>query len=230
MTWQKMSKSKLNGVNPSGLISRYGSDALRVAILFKAPLEVHMHWEESDITGAQRWIQRLLNLTLKHSGDTPKDEKVEDAVNRAARNVTRDLEAYSFNTCIAHLMTLTGALETLKPDSESMRKLATLLYPFAPLAAAEIYSNASLSDTNDIRLASWPVVVDAKKGAVIVVQRNGKKVGTMEVQDDISRKEVMETAKLKFPGQLHDIGATENAVYVEGRVLNFVVKDSVKCK
>ena len=107
VTWQKMSKSKLNGVNPSELISKYGSDALRVAILFKAPLEVHMHWEESDITGAQRWIQRLLNLVSRHEGSVGKTMRVENAMNRALKNVNRDIEACSFNTCIAHLMTLT---------------------------------------------------------------------------------------------------------------------------
>lgn len=156
VTWQKMSKSKLNGVNPSELISKYGSDALRVAILFKAPLEVHMHWEEGDITGAQRWIQRLLNLSSRHEGNVRKDERVEEAVNRAIRSINRDLEACSFNTCIAHLMTLTGTLEALEPDAESMCKLASMLYPFAPFTAAEIYDNASVSEGRDVRLASWP--------------------------------------------------------------------------
>ena len=139
-----------------------------------------------------RWIQRLLNLTTKHDDKIDSDEMVRDArimkaVNKTIRSVSKDIEDASFNTCIAHLMTLTGVLETLKRDSESMSKLATMLYPFAPLAAAEIYA-MSLSDTDDIRLASWPVVVDAKKGAVIVVQRNGRKWGPWKFKTTSVRK------------------------------------------
>jgi leucyl-tRNA synthetase len=37
VTYEKMSKSKFNGLNPNILVDKYGSDALRTAIFFANP-------------------------------------------------------------------------------------------------------------------------------------------------------------------------------------------------
>lgn len=58
-------------------------------------------------------------------------------------------------------------------------------------------------------------------------------MGTIQVDTgDVNREDVIRVAKLKLSERLGDIEAvtTENVIYVEGRILNFVVKDSVQCK
>lgn len=45
--FEKMSKSKGNGVHPVDIIERYGSDCLRLAMFFAGPIEKDILWEES---------------------------------------------------------------------------------------------------------------------------------------------------------------------------------------
>ncbi|KAL9623301.1 MAG: hypothetical protein Q9160_002408 [Pyrenula sp. 1 TL-2023] len=59
ITWEKMSKSKHNGVDPISCIEKYGSDATRAHILFSAPISETLDWDEAKITGIQRWFQRI---------------------------------------------------------------------------------------------------------------------------------------------------------------------------
>ena len=60
--WEKMSKSKNNGVNPLDIIEKYGVDVTRLGILFKSPLHMDMKWTEIDIVGQKRWLNRVLTL------------------------------------------------------------------------------------------------------------------------------------------------------------------------
>ncbi len=61
-SWEKMSKSKYNGVDPLSLVQAHGADALRLCVLFKAPPEVPLQWSDRDISGSTRWLVRLFNL------------------------------------------------------------------------------------------------------------------------------------------------------------------------
>lgn len=45
MTWEKMSKSKHNGVDPQEVVGRYGIDTIRLYILFAAPPEKDILWD-----------------------------------------------------------------------------------------------------------------------------------------------------------------------------------------
>ena len=56
---EKMSKSKLNVVNPDDVISAYGADAMRLYELFMGPLEVQKPWQMKDVEGVNRFLQRV---------------------------------------------------------------------------------------------------------------------------------------------------------------------------
>ncbi|XP_045348565.1 probable leucine--tRNA ligase, mitochondrial isoform X5 [Leopardus geoffroyi] len=45
VTWEKMSKSKHNGVDPQEVVGRYGIDTIRLYILFAAPPEKDILWD-----------------------------------------------------------------------------------------------------------------------------------------------------------------------------------------
>ena len=57
--FEKMSKSKGNGVSPAEAAKKYGVDVCRLAMLFKAPPERDLEWSADSLTGPQRWLHRL---------------------------------------------------------------------------------------------------------------------------------------------------------------------------
>ncbi|KAJ5778998.1 hypothetical protein N7457_006718 [Penicillium paradoxum] len=62
ISFEKMSKSKYNGVDPTTTTSKYGADATRAHILFSAPVSEVLEWEETKIVGIERWFGRLWKL------------------------------------------------------------------------------------------------------------------------------------------------------------------------
>ena len=60
-----MSKSKGNGVDPDEMVEIYGADAARIFILFAAPVENELVWNEAGIEGAVRFLQRVWRFVYK---------------------------------------------------------------------------------------------------------------------------------------------------------------------
>ncbi|XPS67955.1 Leucine--tRNA ligase [Ascochyta lentis] len=63
ISFEKMSKSKYNGVDPGATIAKYGADATRAHMLFQAPVTDVLEWDEKKITGVQRWLHRVVRLS-----------------------------------------------------------------------------------------------------------------------------------------------------------------------
>ncbi|TVY86753.1 Leucine--tRNA ligase, mitochondrial, partial [Lachnellula willkommii] len=59
VSYEKMSKSKYNGVDPGTCLNKYGADATRAHILFQAPVTEVLEWDEERISGITRWLRRL---------------------------------------------------------------------------------------------------------------------------------------------------------------------------
>ncbi|KAM0457849.1 hypothetical protein ACHAPV_006394 [Trichoderma viride] len=59
IAFEKMSKSKYNGVDPTEFTSKYGVDPTRAHLLFQAPVADVLNWDESKISGVTRWLQKL---------------------------------------------------------------------------------------------------------------------------------------------------------------------------
>ncbi|KAI0011100.1 leucyl-tRNA synthetase [Xylariaceae sp. FL0662B] len=65
VTFEKMSKSKHNGVDPTTFITKYGADATRAHILFQAPVGEVLNWDEDKIAGITRWLRRVYAYVKK---------------------------------------------------------------------------------------------------------------------------------------------------------------------
>ncbi|TVY65635.1 Mitochondrial leucine--tRNA ligase, partial [Lachnellula suecica] len=59
ISYEKMSKSKYNGVDPGTCMGKYGADATRAHILFQAPVSEVLEWDEERISGVTRWLRRI---------------------------------------------------------------------------------------------------------------------------------------------------------------------------
>ncbi|PBP24871.1 leucyl-tRNA synthetase [Diplocarpon rosae] len=67
VSFEKMSKSKYNGVDPSNCMAKYGADATRAHILFQAPVSEVLEWDEGKIAGITRWFHKLHGLIFQNS-------------------------------------------------------------------------------------------------------------------------------------------------------------------
>lgn len=64
VSYEKMSKSKHNGVDPMICVEKYGADTTRAHVLFSAPIAEVLEWDETKIVGIERWFGRLWKLVL----------------------------------------------------------------------------------------------------------------------------------------------------------------------
>jgi leucyl-tRNA synthetase len=164
VSFDKMSKSKHNGVDPGAVIERYGADTARMFILFKAPPEKDLEWEDSDVEGQFRFLQRIWRLVEAAQarglslaaagveGDaaavelTEPERELRRAVHTAIQEVSADLlGSLQCNTAVSELMKLANAMATHleavgEPVArEALRSLLLLLAPFAPHLAEELW-------------------------------------------------------------------------------------------
>ena len=61
-----MSKSKGNVVDPDEMIEKYGADTCRLYILFAAPPEKDMDWNESSVEGQHRFLGRVFRFVTRN--------------------------------------------------------------------------------------------------------------------------------------------------------------------
>jgi leucyl-tRNA synthetase len=144
-----MSKSKGNVINPDDLIAAHGADVTRLALLFTRPWDADGEWDPAVIAGAERFLARVWRIATGPPGSAGR-EHVADAV----RRVTNDVEALRFNTAIAALMTLVGRLRGAVAAPDVTRTLVSLLAPFAPHVAEELWSRTG--GDGSVHEAPWP--------------------------------------------------------------------------
>ncbi len=158
-----MSKSKGNTVDPDSMIKDYGADALRLFILFAAPPETELEWDERGLEGAKKFLNRVWRI---HENLKAKAENVIiKNLHKTIKKVSEDFSAFKFNTAIASLMELTNTIYQYGADKNVFSKLVIMLSPIAPHFAEELWQ--ILGNEESIFKASWP-----KYDAQILVEEN----------------------------------------------------------
>jgi leucyl-tRNA synthetase len=95
ITWEKMSKSKYNGVDPLNCMTEYGTDAVRAHILFAAPVMEVLDWDEEKIVGIQRWFHRIRRL-IDMARSTSASSKLDDVEMARLRSILRENKDKTF--------------------------------------------------------------------------------------------------------------------------------------
>ncbi|XP_036151176.1 probable leucine--tRNA ligase, mitochondrial isoform X2 [Monomorium pharaonis] len=167
MRWEKMSKSKHNGVDPINLLNKYGIDTTRLLILADVAPTSTRNWSEDTVKGIINWQNRIWNcvkrfkierdkMTLDEFKSDPTDPKFTehdaymfDSRNYFLKNVTFNIvESQQLSVAISRMQGLTNSLrkvgvECLKKSREYERALAVqiiMLAPFAPHFASELWT------------------------------------------------------------------------------------------
>ena len=218
--WVRMSKSKGNVVTPDEMTEMYGSDSLRLIVLFIAPYEENVQWTEKGIEGAHRFINRLWRLwheirpryvpewrSILKEAETIKDEEraLRRKLHQTIRKVGEDIEAFRFNTAAAAMMEYTNELSSYRNNhnladssqvqkailSESLETIPLLMSPITPHIADEWWERLG-KDGFTFR-QKWPEYssdVAAEEKLIIVVQVNGKLREKLILPLDVSQEEV----------------------------------------
>lgn len=245
---EKMSKSKHNVVDPNDLIAGYGADTARLFMLFAAPADRDLEWNDSGVDGAWRFLGRVWRLVLaaiERCGErqacttTPADEQLKafrSQLHNTIVKVTEDLNRQSFNTAIAAVMEMSnGAIATFKGEDrltgeasallwETAQVTVKLLHPYAPHMTEELWQRMGeqslLSDT------PWPLADAAalvKERVLIVIQVNGKLRSKLEVPVDMAQEAIEKLALADEHVKVQTEGKTiRKVVVVPGRLVNIV--------
>jgi leucyl-tRNA synthetase len=266
-----MSKSKGNVVDPDSMLQKYGADALRLYVMFVAPPEKEVEWNDAGLEGSFRFLARVWRL-VDHWSETVGGEGIGraddcdslNAAERALRRKTHDTirrvtidieERQQLNTAVSAIMELVNELYSFSEQTvtgsparradeddggaggverteaicvvrEALETLVTILSPFAPHMAEEMWEK--LGHANTLASATWPAYdagVAKAEEVVVPVQVNGRVRSRLTVPAEVSEQELERLALADPAVQTYTSGKTVKKVVVaRGRLVSVVVQ------
>ncbi|NSW99584.1 leucine--tRNA ligase [bacterium] len=242
----KMSKSLGNTVDPEEIINKYGADSVRIFILFSAPVEKDLEWNDKGIEGASRFLKRMWKIiyenlnTINPSFDDNVDSISEQEksflikIHKTTEKITKDIENLQFNTCIAALMELLNFAYKFIEKNTNDRLFGFFIYqflqlsnPFMPHIANELWQLSKLNK-NNINLI-WPeydINIIKKDQVIIAVQINGKTRGSIPLMFEEEGEEELSVriSKSKEMSKFIDTKKIVKRIYIKNRLINLIIK------
>ena len=221
---EKMSKSRGNVVNPDDIVQEYGADTLRTYEMFIGAFDLAASWSEDGVKGCRRFLDRLWKLQDLITDEEGYSKDLETKMHQTIKKVSNDFENLKYNTAIAAMMTLLN--DFYKKGSITRGELKTLiilLNPVAPHITEEMWQ--IIGCEGRVYQQTWPEFDEAKtveSSVEIAVQINGKVKGTLGIQKDDPKDQVIAKAKEVIADKL--TGNIVKEIYVPGRLVNIVMK------
>ena len=232
---ESMSKSKKNTIDPQNIIELYGADAVRFFILADSPPEKDIQWSDEGMISSFKFVQKfwLLNEEIleitKLKPDEP-SENLEIFTNQIITKVNQALSKFRYNVIIAsyheiysYFRNLIENKKNFKNLKKNFEKILLIMIPVIPHIA-----NECLEKLNFGGKIIWPKVEEKyliKETKEIVIQVNGKKRNSIEIEKKMGENQIIEQIKSKKLIQKYlNSGELIKTIYVEDRLINFIIK------
>ena len=232
----KMSKSKGNTVDPDDIIERYGADTARLFILFAAPPQKELEWNDSAVEGAYKFLSRLYDRAenayatdkipqIDHTALNKEEKYARLKVYEALKKSQQVYESsFAFNTLIAACMEALNALNAQSNKdvfTEGYFVILNLLEPIVPHICAELSEKLfKRQNFGELRVCEEVFESDTIKLAVTI---NGKKRAEFEADAGLSEGEILNLAKQNCAKWLEGKSIVKE-IYVKNKLVNLVVK------
>jgi leucyl-tRNA synthetase len=234
----KMSKSRGNIIEPDKYIAEYGSDVLRLYMLFGFNYIDGGAWNDEAFHSTIRFVDRVTNLIekcetarkgKKHAEINKNDKNLLIKLNQTIKSVTNDLENFSFNTAVARCMELTNTMYeylvngdiNAKTLCEAVHKLVLLLAPMMPHFGEEWFRAINPNNSGSVFDAAFPTADPQhliNDETEIVVQINSKIVARITLPVDADQ-----SAAEKLSGDIIGDKPVKKIIYVKNKLINFIV-------
>ncbi|HTH38960.1 MAG TPA: leucine--tRNA ligase, partial [Pyrinomonadaceae bacterium] len=228
---ERMSKSKGNGVDPDEMIDIYGADAARLFVMFAAPIENELVWNEAGIEGAVRFLQRVWRLVHKWEAVVGTRSGSEGEVNSPAttvpgsdkaRNLRRkthqtikrveeSLESLQFNTPVAALMELSNAIGEIQAEPNTATN-------------DEIFSVHEAIESIAIMLAPFAPHAAEELYSVVVGNENG--LIANEARFPVFNAELAKADEIEIPVQVN--GKIRSKLFVSPETSDDDLREAAK--
>ncbi|MCK4834350.1 MAG: class I tRNA ligase family protein, partial [Gammaproteobacteria bacterium] len=245
----KMSKSKGNTVDPQQLIEKYGADTVRLFILFAAPPEQSLEWNDEGVDGAARFLKRLWKLVATHVSVQPEvmafsDRDSDSEMRSEQKDIRRKLHEtiakvtddigrrHTFNTAVAAVMELMNDLSKFDDNSElgravvreAIEGIVLLLSPIVPHITQQLWEE--LGHDELLADVAWPECDESamvRDEIELVVQVNGKLRSKINVSADADNESIEASALADEKIVANIEGKTvRKVIVVPGRLVNIV--------
>jgi leucyl-tRNA synthetase len=227
---EKMSKSKLNTVNPDDLVYKFGADTFRMYEMFLGPVDQSKPWDTKGIEGVHRFLKKLWRLFFDEikgkvwNENEPTAEELK-ILHRTIQKIESDTERFSFNTAVSAFMVCVNDLADVKCNKRAiLQPLLVLLAPYAPHIAEELW--AALGNEGLVIDAAYPIfeakyVAESSKDYPVSI--NGKVRTNINIALDAEQADVEqivlanETVQKWLEGK-----APKKIIFVKNRMINIV--------
>ena len=245
----KMGKSERNGVDPQDMIEKYGADTSRLYMMFTAPPEASLEWNDAAVEGSWKFLRRVWNYANKHEAVLragiagPRDESKFNAVAKDLRReihttlkqINFDFERIQYNTVVSGCMKVLNALESadahaITPPAlaECFSILLRVLYPSCPHITETLWRELGYAACDgELLNTAWPEVDEralVSDSVELVLQINGKTRGSIVVASN-ANKATIEAAAAAAPdvAKFGEGRTPKKIIVVPGRLVNVVV-------
>ena len=231
---ESMSKSKKNTIDPENIIKSYGADSVRLFILSDSPPEKDVQWSEEGIISSYKFIQKLWALHQKIIDEIKKNHNEDSSdnlikfTNKFIKKITQNLDNFNYNIIIANIHEMHTYMNkeinnkyTKKSLIENYSKILTLLEPIIPHLTNEAFKEIGGDKI------SWPnydenlIIEDI---ITFVIQINGKKRGTLEVNMNVLEEEILkkinQDKKLKKYLNEKEI---KKKIFIPNKLMNIII-------